>query len=168
VVSDHVEAQRQLKHLQGIEVNGQLPRTAYLVQSIPSDIEVYSAITYDSRYLGPAITVSLAGGVDVEDVPDDKKATIPIDVYKGLGAYQASELLTTLGCPAKAVSLLCRSLVDLWDTFISTGMRMCEVNPWRITSDGKPFACDFKAILDEANFKCKNLSVFPCLSIPPT
>jgi succinyl-CoA synthetase beta subunit len=41
--------------------------------------------------------------------------------------------------------------------FISTGMRMCEVNPWRITPDGKPFACDFKATFDEANFKFKNL-----------
>jgi succinyl-CoA synthetase beta subunit len=34
---------------------------------------------------------------------------------------------------------------------------MCEVNPWRITPAGKPYACDFKAVFDEANFKFKNI-----------
>ncbi len=157
VVNDHVEAQRELKHEQGLEVNGHLARTSYLVQYIPSEMEVYSAITYDSRYMGPSLTVSLVGGMEIEDVGEDKKVTIPIDVYKGLGAYQASEVLAQLGCPKGVVSLLSRSLVDFWDMFISTGMRMCEVNPWRITPQGRPYACDFKAIFDEANFKFKNL-----------
>ena len=157
LVSDHVEALRQLKHLQGIEVNGQLPRTSYLVEYIPGELEVYSAITYDSRYLGPAITVSLAGGMEIEEVSDDKKIIFPIDVYKGLGAYQASEILTRLGCQPNAVSRFSRSLVDFWDMFITTGMRMCEVNPWRITKEGDCYACDFKAVLDEGNFKSKNL-----------
>ena len=156
-VSDYADAQRELKRLQGSEVNGCLPRTAYLVQYIPSDMELYTAITYDSRYLGPAMTVSLAGGIDVEDVEDDKKVTFPIDVYKGFGAYQASEILGRLDCPRKVVSPLSRVLVDFWDMFISTGMRMCEVNPWRITPEGKPYACDFKAVFDEANFKFKNI-----------
>ena len=157
VVSDYLEAQRELKHVQGTEVNGHLPRTAYLVQYIPADMEVYTAVTYDSRYLGPAMTVSLAGGVDVEDVEDKKKVTFPVDVYKGFDAYQASEILAKLDCPTKVVSSFSQALVDFWDLFISTGMRMCEVNPWRITPAGKPYACDFKAVFDEANFKFKNI-----------
>jgi len=156
-VSDYVEAQRQLKGVQSVEVNGHLPRTAYMVQYIPSDTDIYTAITYDSRYLGPAMTVSLHGGVDVEDVEDNNKATFGVDVYKGLGAYQASEILGELDCPGNLVSPFSRVLVDLWDMFISTGMRMCEVNPWRVTPEGKLYACDFKAIFDEANFKFKNL-----------
>lgn len=157
MVTDYVEAQRQLKQVQSLEINGHLCRTAYLTQYIPAEMEVYSAITYDSRYLAPSMTLSLAGGVEIEDVADDQKITFQIDVFKGLGAYQVSEALAKLGCPANLVSLLSRSLVDLWDTFISTGMRMCEVNPWRITPDGKPYACDFKAVFDEANFKFRNL-----------
>jgi succinyl-CoA synthetase beta subunit len=156
-VSDYVEAQRELKHIQSLEINGRLPRTAYLVQYIPANLEVYSALTYDSRYTGPSITLSLAGGVDVEQIDESKKVTHPVDVYKGLGAYQAGEILEQLGCPKAIVSILSRSLVDLWDMFISTGMRTCEVNPWRVTPDGKVYACDFKATFDEANFKFKNL-----------
>jgi len=156
-VTDYVEAQRELKHVQGMEVNGHLPRTAYLTQYITADMEVYSAITYDSRYQGPSMTVSLSGGVDIEEVPDDKKITFPIDVYKGLGAYQASDVLSKLGFQNSLVSLFSRNLVGLWDMFASTGMRMCEVNPWRISPEGKPYACDFKAAFDEANYKFQNL-----------
>ncbi|AQT70287.1 Succinyl-CoA ligase [ADP-forming] subunit beta [Anaerohalosphaera lusitana] len=156
-VNDYVDAQRELKIIQGTEVQGQLPRTSYMVEFIPSEMEVYSAITYDSRYLGPSITISLDGGMDVEEIGEEKKVTLPLDIYKGLGAYQASEVLEQLGCPRKVISPLSRSLVDLWDMFISTGMRMCEVNPWRITPAGKPYACDFKAIFDESNFKFKNI-----------
>ena len=77
-VTDYVEAQKELKRAQGLEVNGHLPRTAYLVQYITAEMEVYTAITYDSRFLGPAMTISLAGGVEAEDVEDNKKGSIPI------------------------------------------------------------------------------------------
>lgn len=156
-VTDHVQAQRELKLVQGTEVDGHLARTAYLVQFVPAQVEVYSAITYDSRYTGPMLTLSLAGGMDIEDVGQDAKALVPVDVYKWLDAYQASEVLDKLGCPKAAVSPLSQSLVGFVDMFRSTGMRMCEINPWRITPEGKCYACDFKAVFDEANFKFSNL-----------
>jgi len=158
-VTDYVEAQKELKRVQGIEVGGHLPRTAYIVQYIPSELELYTALTYDSRCTGPALTVSLAGGMDIEDVNDDRKITLPVDIYKWLDAYKASDILKKLGCPDGAISLLSRSLVDFVDMFRSTGMRMCEVNPWRIDPTGKPFACDFKAVFDDANFKFRNLGL---------
>lgn len=158
-VNEYVEAQRVLKSLQGKEINGRLPRTAYMVQYIPCKLEMYMAITYDSRYLSPALTVSLTGGVEVESIADDKKVTVPVDVYKGVGAYQASDILTQLNCPPAYVSTISRMLVDFWDMFSSTGMQMCEVNPCRITPEGKPYICDFKAVFDDANFKYKNLGV---------
>ncbi len=156
-VSDYAEAQREFKRVQDIEVNGNLPRTAYLVQHIEAETEVYSAITYDSLSLGPSITLSLTGGVDVSEVTDGNKVSFPVDVYKGLDAYQAGKALDDMGCAEGLVSPLAQALVEFWDLFISTGMRMAEINPWRITPEGKPIACDFKAVFDEANFKFKNL-----------
>ncbi|MBN1795438.1 MAG: hypothetical protein JW804_02080 [Sedimentisphaerales bacterium] len=157
LAKDYADAQRQMKHVQGTEIDGRLPRTAYIVQYIPSDMEIYTAIKYDSRYLGPSITLSLAGGMNIEGIEDKQKITSPVDIYKGFGAYQAGELLSKLDCPKKIINLLSRHLVDFWDMFISTGMRMCEINPWRITPQGKPYACDFKAVFDESNFKFKNI-----------
>lgn len=156
-VCNHIEAQKQLKSLHGLEVNGHFPRTSYLVEYIESDLEIYVAITYDSRFLGPSMTVSLAGGIDIEEIDETQKVTFAIDVYKGVGAYQVSKNLEKLACPKKILGALSQVLVSLWDMFISSGMRMCEVNPWRINKQGKPIACDFKAVFDEANFKFQNL-----------
>jgi succinyl-CoA synthetase beta subunit len=142
-----------MKRISNLEINGIMTRTAYMVESIPSKLELFTAITYNTQYLGPSLTVSLAGGVDIEEVSDDKKATIPVDVFRGLDAYQAGEVLTSLGCAQNLVSTLSRVLIGFWDLFITTGMESAEINPWRITPDGKPFACDFKAVIDEANYK---------------
>ena len=38
VVRDYLDAEKALKQIQGMEVRGFIPRTAYMVQYIPSDI----------------------------------------------------------------------------------------------------------------------------------
>ncbi|HBI47241.1 MAG TPA: hypothetical protein DDX93_00705 [Smithella sp.] len=154
-VKDPQEAIVKLKQIAGLEINGKIPRTAYLVEPIPAAFEMFTAITYNSSYLQPSFTISLKGGMDIEDVSDEHKITIPVDIFKGLDAYQVSEILERLRCNKKTVGLLSRTLVSFWDMFISTGMVSAEINPWRITPEGKPFACDFKASIDETNYKSK-------------
>ena len=158
-VSDYHVAVRLLKQVAATEVSGQQPRTAYMVQAVPADFEVFSAITYNSRLLGPSVTVTLEGGVDIESVPESQKVTIPVGVFRGLDAYQASEALTTLGLQGQLNAKLARALVNQWDMFISTGMLSCEINPWRVTRSGEVYACDFKATLDESNRKSRDLGV---------
>ncbi len=149
------DALKEIKRVSGVEVNGKMPRNAYLVEKIPAQQEIYTAITYNSTFLGPSFTVSLAGGVDIEEVEEDRKVTIPINIYDGLDAYQAGEAFASLGCPKNLISNLSRVMVFFWDLFISCGMESAEVNPWRITPEGKPYACDFKAVIDEFNYKAR-------------
>jgi len=156
IVNDIRQALSVLRRLANVEVKGRQARTSYMTQFIPSDLQIYSAITYDSRFLGPSLTVSMKGGVDIESVKPKDKETIGVDVFQGLDAYQASDVLTRLKCPKGLISTMSSVLVNFWDMFISTGLRMCEVNPWRIGPMNKPYACDFKAVFDEANYKLKN------------
>ncbi len=149
------DALREIKRVSSLEINGKMPRTAYIVEKIPSRIELYTAITYSTAFLGPAFTVSLEGGTDIESIPEEKKTTIPIDIYTGLDAYQASDILVALSCPKELISSISRVMVSFWDLFISTGMESAEINPLRITPDGRPFACDFKGVVDKANYKSK-------------
>jgi succinyl-CoA synthetase beta subunit len=155
VVHSVQEALREIKRVANLEVGGKTPRMAYMVEYIPAQLEAYTAITYNSRVLGPSITVSLKGGMDIEQVAEDDKVTIPVDIYKALDAYQAGDVLARLGCPRKLISALSRSMISFWDLFVSTGMETAEINPWRITPEGNPVACDFKASIDEANYKSK-------------
>jgi len=149
------EALREIKRISGMETDGNVPRLAYLEEVIPARMEIFSAITYNTEFLGPSLTVSLEGGMDIEEVPDTKKRTIPVDIFEGLDAYQVSSMLEDLDCHQELISILSRTLISFWDMFISTGMLSAEINPWRITPDGKPYACDFKATFDENNYKCK-------------
>lgn len=152
----------QVKRISSAEINGKMPRTAYLVEKIPAVFEMFTAITYNSSYLSPSLTISLEGGMDIEEVPDEKKVTISVDIFQGLNAYQASEALEKLGCQKKYISVISRTMVSFWDLFISTGMQTAEINPWRITPSGTPYACDFKATIDEANYKSKVINIqFP-------
>ena len=88
--------------------------------------------------------------------------TFPINISDGLNAYEAGEVFAGLGCPKDLISNLSRVMVSFWDLFISCGMESAEVNPWRITPEGKPYACDFKAVINESNYKAKVTGVvFP-------
>ncbi|MCD4823282.1 MAG: hypothetical protein K8S55_01635 [Phycisphaerae bacterium] len=153
IAEDAPTAMTRLKKLSAAVVNGKLARTSYMVQYVPAEMEIYTAITYNSQHLAPTLTICMDGGVDVEDVSADRKRTIPVDVFKGLNAYQVSSMLEELQCPQKLISLLSRTFVSFWDLFISSGMQMAEINPWRITKDGKVYACDFKGVFDESNYR---------------
>ncbi len=157
-VEDYRDAMKLLKTVAAKMVSNQQPRTAYMVESVPADLEVFSAITYNSHYLSPSLTVSIKGGVDIESVGEKDKITVPINIFRGLNAYQASEALTKAGMKeGKLSSKLALSLVKVWDMFIATGMQSCEINPWRVTNDGGVYACDFKATFDENNVKFKDI-----------
>ena len=159
-VDDYRKAMQILKKVAAKVVSGQQPRTSYMVQTVPADLEVFSAITYNSRYLAPSLTVSIHGGVDIESVDDADKVTVPLNVFRGLNAYQASEALTQAGLPeGKLSSKLALCLVKQWDMFSATGMQSCEINPWRVTKAGSVYACDFKATFDENNIKFKDLGI---------
>lgn len=152
------EAMNALGKLATYQSNGNSARTSYILEFIPSKMEIYTAITYDSKTLCPVITVSLKGGMDIESVGEKDKKTFPIsNIFRGVDAYQAGKMLKDLNCPNDLISPMARSIVNLWDMFISTGMKMCEINPWRVTPANKPIACDFKGIFDGNNFKQKNL-----------
>jgi len=154
-VKNSHDALREIKRVSGLEIKGKMPRTAYMVEKIPAVIEMYVSITYSTAFLGPVVTVSLKGGMDVESIPDNEKSTIPIDIFAGLDAYQASDILVSLKCPKELISPVSRVMVSFWDLFISTGMESAEINPLRITPEGKPYACDFKGVIDEANYKSR-------------
>ncbi len=156
-VDSFQNAWRVLRDVAAEEIHGQNPRGAYIVQLVPADIEIFTAISYSSATLSPAFTVSLRGGMEVEAISEAEKVTVPLNVFQGLNAYQASEALAKLGLKGKLNSRLSIVFVNLWDMFISTGMLSCEVNPWRVTKDGRIWACDFKSTFDANNFKARDL-----------
>ena len=136
-----------------------MARTAYLVKYIPAQYEVYSAITYDSRWLSPAITLSFCGGMDIESAPESQKRTFPVNVYQGLDAYQAGRAVGIARLPAADHQSHGAGDGESLGHVYHDGDEDVRGEPLADHGRGRPVACDFKGVFDAANFKHHNLEM---------
>jgi len=128
--------------------------------SVPADHEVYFSITDSTLYRAPCMTVTHHGGVDIEELPEDKLAVVPFDPLTGLKSFHVSNALDSLGAPTEIISPLVQNLPKLWDLYNNYGMLMLELNPIRMFNNGKrltPVACDFKCAFDQDDPAWKRL-----------
>jgi len=131
--------------------------------AVPADHEVYFSISDSTIYRAPIMTLTHHGGVDIEELPEDKIAVVPFDPLTGLKAFHVSNALVGLGAPAEIISPLVQNLPKLWDLYNNYGMIMLELNPIRMMP-GKggryaPLACDFKCGFDQDDPAWKRLEL---------
>ncbi len=119
---------------------------------VPAEHEVYFAITDDTRYRAPTMTLTHKGGVDIEELGKGEIATVPFDALTGLKAFVVANALADIGAPREIVSPLVQQLPKLWELMHHYGMTTLELNPIRMRPgrDGRltPVACDFKCGFD--------------------
>ncbi len=128
---------------------------------IESDAEIYVSITASTEYRMPVMTLILEGGVDVEEVPADRKKIITFNPITGIKSFHILNALTDLGCPPQFISTLVAYLPKLWTAYDTFGLTTLEINPLRLQklSGGRvlPVACDIKAGFDQDNPAYKRL-----------
>ncbi len=119
---------------------------------VPAEHEVYFAITDDSRYRAPTMTLTHRGGVDIEELDKTEIATVPFDALTGLKAFVVANALSDIGAPKEIISPLVQHLPKLWELMHHYGMTTLELNPIRIRQERNgrltPVACDFKCGFD--------------------
>ncbi|MGB0696794.1 MAG: ATP-grasp domain-containing protein [Rhodospirillaceae bacterium] len=119
---------------------------------VPAEHEVYFSISDDTHFRAPTMTLTHMGGVDIEELPKDKIATIPFDSLTGLKAFVVANALSDLGAPKEIISPLVQHLPKLWELVHHYGMTTLELNPIRMQPGpgGRltPVACDFKCGFD--------------------
>lgn len=119
---------------------------------IPAEHEVYFAITDDTRFRAPTMTLTHRGGVDIEELDKTEIATVPFDALTGLKAFVVANALSDIGAPKEIISPLVQHLPKLWELMHHYGMTTLELNPIRMMPDRNgrltPVACDFKCGFD--------------------
>ncbi|MBT3182978.1 MAG: carboxylate--amine ligase [Nitrospina sp.] len=130
---------------------------------VPADFEVYFSISESTEHRCPIMTITHHGGVDIEELGEDKLKVVPFDALTGLKAFHVSNALMELGAPTALISPLVQNLPKLWDLYNNYGMLMLELNPIRMQS-GKggrlaPVACDFKCAFDQDDPAWKRLNL---------
>lgn len=131
---------------------------------IPSDIELYFSITDSTIERKTVFTLTPHGGVDIESLPADKKASVWIDPLIGIKSFDITNALNDTGCPEQFISPLVQYLPRLWDLYNNYGITTLELNPIRLRKQGNsyiPVAADIKASFDVDNPNWKRLDLPP-------
>jgi succinyl-CoA synthetase beta subunit len=131
--------------------------------SVAAEHEVYFSISDSTLYRAPTMTITHHGGVDIEELPEDKIVEVPFDPLTGLKSFHISNALTKLGAPKEIISPLVQNLPKLWTLYNNYGMSTLEINPIRMSPNAKgrlvPVACDFKCGFDIDNPAWKRLDL---------
>ncbi|MGE5479821.1 MAG: ATP citrate lyase citrate-binding domain-containing protein [Chloroflexota bacterium] len=133
---------------------------------VKSDIEVYFSITDSTKERKPIFTLTPSGGVDIEDLPEEKKAVTWIDPLIGIKSFDVTNALNDIGCPEQYISPLVQHLPKLWDLYDNYGVTTLELNPIRMKRVGSgflPVACDIKAAFDQDNPSWKRIGLPPSI-----
>lgn len=151
------EAGEAAAKILGSTVQG-LPVEAVLVEEkIKIDRELYLAITVDGSAKKPVIIASASGGMDIEEVPEEKIVKYHIDVLIGLKPYIAREITRRIGLTGEPARELNSILPVLYRIFKEKDAELVEINPLVISGDHL-IAADAKVTIDdEALFRQKEL-----------
>jgi len=131
--------------------------------AVPAQHEVYFSITDSTRYRAPTMTLSHAGGIDIEELDKSKVAQIPFESLTGLKSFVVANALSELKAPKEIISPLVQQLPKLWELYHNYGMTTLELNPIRMQpgAGGRliPVACDFKCGFDRDDLRWRRLNL---------
>src|SRR6516164_10281741 len=96
--------------------------------AVPADREVYFSITDSTRFRAPTVTLSHFGGMDIEELDQDKMIQVPFEALTGLKSFVIANALSRLAAPDEIISPLVQHLPRLWELVHNYGMTTLELN----------------------------------------
>jgi len=128
------EVETAVAQLFAAEIRNQHVAFVLIEQKIDISSEAYLSITYDSTARQPVLVYSAEGGMDIEDVSEDKIQKIPLSITQ-----------ETIDTDIPFAN-------ELWQCFLQNDCRVAEINPLVTTSAGEHVAADAKIALDDDAF----------------
>ncbi len=147
------EAERIAEELFGAQVKDFLVNKILVEEKLDIEKEFYVGVIVDPsmNVQAPRVMFSCEGGVEIEDVPEDKIAQAVIDIFLGLKPYQAMNLARKAGVPSKLLGSVSSVISGLYEVFRRYDCRTIEINPLVMTRGGKIVAADCRAAIDDSS-----------------
>ncbi len=126
------EALEEIRTLLEYPVYGEMPVGVLVVEKANIVKEIYASITYSTETRSPVLTLSLEGGVDIEEVDPEKIGIYPIDPLKGLYPHMVRNYLLELNFPHELISVLrelSEVIANMYRAFWEAEARLLEINP---------------------------------------
>jgi len=146
----------------GMNVKGFPVRKVLVEEKLDIQKEFYVGVIPDSsRHIRGAVVIfSTEGGMDIEDVPEDKVFRTPIDYTRGFPPYDAIDLTSHAGVPNELLSKMAGVISGLVNVFKKFDCTTLEINPLVLTADGNLVAGDCRMSMDEnASFRHPEIKV---------
>lgn len=146
------QAREAASRVLGMDIKGLTVDKVLIVPKLEIKEEYYAGIVLDRKTQSPVLMISVAGGIDIEEVAattPEKILKYPIDVNCGLPQYLARTLLIKAGFPRYVVAKAGSILSALAKAFIESDAQLAEINPLALTADGQVMAADAKILIDD-------------------
>ncbi|MBD3310990.1 MAG: hypothetical protein GF349_00655 [Candidatus Magasanikbacteria bacterium] len=136
------EVKQACKELFAMEIKNQYVAAVRIEEKLDIDEEHYLSITYDTCARQPVLVYSHEGGIDIENVKEEKIKKQLLDI----------RISTPPNPPLERGGEVVPYVKELWDCFLGEDCRLVEINPLVKTSNGEWIAADAKIALDEDAF----------------
>src|SRR5215211_1218827 len=136
------EARRQAERIIGMDIRGHTVRRVLVEQASEIAAEYYVAILHDRASKGFLAMASAEGGVEIEQVAEEKpEAIVKVPI---------NPLVYGAGFDERARRGAAQLLAKLYEVLLGADCMLVEVNPLVLTADGQVIALDGKVSLDDS------------------
>jgi succinyl-CoA synthetase beta subunit len=146
------EARAHAEKILGMEIKGLEVRKVLVAPGEQIATEAYVGVLIDRAKQAPIFIVSAAGGIDIETVAKEtpeKVRKLVVDPRYGLLPHQAYWLANFLYDDESLIKQASKIISQLYDSFVSSGASMAEINPLITTKSGEVRAIDAKMSIDD-------------------
>jgi len=147
------EAEKVASAILGMEVKGFPVRKVLVEEKLDIEKEYYVGVIPDSSWesKAPVVMFSPEGGMDIEQVPEDKIFRTKVDYLKGVPLYDAVDLASSAGVPNELLRDMAGVISKTVDVFKKRDCNILEINPLVLTKEGKVIAGDCRMAVDDSS-----------------
>jgi succinyl-CoA synthetase beta subunit len=149
VAKDADEAQAHAEAILGMDIRGLTVHEIWVEEASDIAAEYYAAVVFDRSAKKPLVMLSAAGGMEIEEVAEEKIARLHVDPLVGFLPFQGRRLAFESGIDADVIRPVGAMLARLYDVFVATDSMLVEVNPLIVTGDRQVTALDAKVTVDD-------------------
>jgi succinyl-CoA synthetase beta subunit len=154
LADDPADAEAKAHDILGLDINGHVVRKLWIERASDIAKEYYLSITFDRGAKQPLYMLTTEGGVEIEQVAEEKPealARLHVDPLEGFQPYQGRRLIYGAGIddPSEQKQLL--AIVEkLYRCFVESDAMLAEINPLIVTPEGEVRALDSKFTVDDS------------------
>jgi len=143
------EAETLAGRILGMDIKGHTVHKVLIEEGSAIAQEYYFSFLLDRANRTFLSICSVEGGVEIEEVPHDRLAMVPVSPLDGVDRAKARAIAEQGRLPQEALDGAAELIERLWAVFTDEDASLVEVNPMILTADGQVKALDGKVTLDD-------------------